>query len=219
MQEIGANTSIVGWRAAAVSRAIIYLLSMTVLASISACDAVAPPDQEALRRQEPSSPWHVRDDFQVLVQLASTGERSKIVQHLEKYLLVEADFVELFGSDKGLVMWAGYRDVVAPKLRAEAADVIIKRVKAGMNIVDVERVGPVFPGRTTRGDHALLAAMKTRVSMYTIRIRPESDRLGLRFNGFVFVRGQWRALLKSDVFIPAPKAPVVRPQDAGAASE
>ncbi len=177
------------------------LMLFICLASI-ACDAVAPPDQEALRRKEASSPWHVRDDFQVLVGLATKGERAGIVQHLEKYLLVESEFIELFGEARGRPMWAGYRDVIAPKLRAEAADVLIKRVNAGMNIVEVERVGPIFPGRTTRGDHAILAAMKRRRPMYTIRIRPDGDQLGLRFNGFVFVQGRWRSLLKSYSFIP-----------------
>ena len=71
-----------------------------------------------------------------------------------------------------------------------------------MTTVDVERVGPVFPGRTTRGDHAMLAAMVTRQPMYTIRLRQPAESLGFRLNGFVFVRGQWKAFLKSYNHLP-----------------
>ena len=178
------------------------LLAIGAGASQTACDAVAPPDREQERRQDPASPWHVHDHFKVLVTHAQAGDVKAVGAGLERYFPEREDFIELFGPTRGESMWAGYRDSIIPKVKVEAARALIKRVKAGMTTVDVERVGPMFPGRTTQGDHAMLGAMVTRRAMYTIRLRKADESLGFRLNGFVFIRGHWRAFLKSYNHLP-----------------
>ena len=169
------------------------------------CDAVTPPDREQLRRQKPASPWHIHDHFTALVKQAESGDIKALVTGLQTYFPERDDFIELFGSTRGESMWVGYRDVIIPRIRTEGAEVMAKRIKAGMTTVDIERVGPIYPGRTTLGDHAMLEAMVARRPMYTIRFRASEESLGFRLNGFVFVRGRWRAFLKSYDFLPEPK--------------
>ena len=129
---------------------------------LAGCDAVAPPDREQLRRQDPASPWHVHDHFKVVVEQAEANNLEAVSAGLQRYFPEREDFIELFGKARGEAMWTGYREVIMPTVRTEGAEVLAKRVKAGMTTVELERVGPMFPGRTTRGDHAMFQAMVTR---------------------------------------------------------
>ncbi|MCB9550953.1 MAG: hypothetical protein H6705_03530 [Myxococcales bacterium] len=84
---------------------------------------------------------------------------------------------------------------------------IIERVRDGFDAVEVERVGPAYPDRTTPGDERMLEALVPRgLAMYTVRLRAPNGKLGLRFNGFVYHDGRWRALLKTYDYLPAPDA-------------
>ena len=181
------------------------LLLIVSVVQLAGCDAVAPPDREQLRRQDPASPWHVHDHFKVVVEQAEANNLEAVSAGLQRYFPEREDFIELFGKARGEAMWTGYREVIMPTVRTEGAEVLAKRVKAGMTTVELERVGPMFPGRTTRGDHAMFQAMVTRRPMYTIRLRPAEESLGFRLNGFVFVRGKWKAFLKSYEHLPEVK--------------
>lgn len=183
-----------------------------------ACESLqAPPaDPDAIRG--PDDPRHLRHAFETVVEAARRSDDAAIVAELEKFLATREELQALFGDDVGAAIWPGYGDTVAGDLRKQAAPVIIERVAAGFTEVHVERVGPAYPAQTTPGDRALLEAFVPRgLAMYTVRLRKPGDTLGLRFNGFVYHGGRWRALLKAYDHLPEP-APAEPAAPEGAAT-
>lgn len=166
-------------------------------------------------------PWHLQDRFERVVAAARAGERDAILGLFEPMLVTRDELVALFGPTAGEAAWPGYSDQIAGKLRVEAADVIIERVRDGFDAVEVERVGPAYPDRTTPGDERMLEMLVPRgLAMYTVRLRAPNGQLGLRFNGFVYHDGRWRALLKTYDYLPAPDAATpAAPTDAAPTGE
>ena len=118
--------------------------------------------------------------------------------------MTQKDFETLFPKPNAHRLWAGYRDKMAHDIKKEAAAAILKRVQSGYTDIAYERVGPTNHKETNKGDYALLKAMKTPAQMYSFRfIKPEGIKLGFRLNGFVYVNDAWRALFKSDVYLPS----------------
>ena len=182
-------------------------LMFLVLFIMLGCDGFRPPASDIKKPTKPSS-WHkLRDDFRALVKEAQSGQEKAVMERLEKYLMTEGDLIHIFGQDMGQGLWTGYRDVVAATLRKEAARIVMERVKSGMNQVEIERVGPLYPSRTTRGDKAIFAAMKNRHRMYTVRLHKVGEPIGFRLNGFVFVKSRWRGLFKAYNHFPPPTPP------------
>lgn len=196
------------------------LLSALLLPAllVTGCESLQPPpaDPDAIRG--PDDPRHLRKAFQTVVEAAQRGDEAAILAELERFLLTREELVALFGPEAGPAVWPGYSDAVAGNLRKQAAPVIIERVKDGYSEVYVERVGPAYPARTTPGDRALLDRFVPRgLAMYTVRLRKPGGTLGLRFNGFVYHDGRWRALLKAYDHLPDP--PAEAPEEAPEAPE
>ena len=188
-----------GWRQA--TRPIL-LLSLFI--SLSACSGFQAPEEDPNKPPAPEHPETVKRDLITLVADAQKGDTKAIDERFEKYLMTKADFDTLFPAKTVKVLWTGYRDKMSHDLKKESAGAIVKRVKAGYTNISYESVGPTNHKETTRGDYALLKAMKTPVPMYSFRfVKPNGPKLGFRLNGFVYVNGAWRALLKSDQYLPA----------------
>lgn len=197
---------------AALTPALTAALGLTALATLPGC--AADPDAEATDAapKTPDDPAHLQERFERLVAAARAGERDAVLGLIEPLLLTRDDLVTLFGPTAGEAAWPGYSDQIAGRLRVEAADVIIERVRDGFDTVDVERVGPAYPDRTTPGDQRMLEALVPRgLAMYTVRLREPNGKLGLRFNGFIFHGGRWRALLKAYDFLPREPEPEATP--------
>jgi len=190
---------------------ICVVLALTCVGTVS-CDAIKPPDKTAENRAKQSSPYKIVRDFKELVAAARANDRKKILRTIETYLLTAPEFDLLFGEKLGRTLWSKYRDVIAAKLRKEIVDVLISRVKAGFDQIDIIQVSTVRPKDTTRGDLAIINAMKHRPTMFSIRLRKKNEALGLRFNGFIHVKGRWRSLFKAYDFLPKePPVPVGKP--------
>ena len=61
------------------------LLLIVSVVQLAGCDAVAPPDREQLRRQDPASPWHVHDHFKVVVEQAEDNNLEAVSAGLQRY--------------------------------------------------------------------------------------------------------------------------------------
>lgn len=169
------------------------------------CDPVQAPGGESDALRGPDDPRHLEQAFSAIIDAAKRKDAEAVLGGLEKFLLTREELVALFGPEVGRAVWPGYSDEVAGSLRREAAEVIIERVGDGFTAVTLERVGPAYPAHTTPGDRRLLDAFVPRgLAMYTVRLHPPEQSLGLRFNGFVYHDGRWRALLKAYDHLPAP---------------
>lgn len=179
-----------------------------VLLALGGCDRIQPPDPDVAAPDGPDDPQHLQAAFEEIVAAARREDAAAVLAGLERFLLTREELVALFGPERGEAVWPGYSDEVAGALRAEAAQVIIARVRDGLTEVRVDRVGPAYPARTTPGDQAMLDAFVPRgLAMYSVWLRKPGETLGLRFNGFIFRDGRWRALLKAYAHFPQADAP------------
>ncbi len=164
------------------------------------CHSIVPPE-ETDTPQSPDDWLHVRDAFREIIGHAQRGDRAAVLKTLDRFVLTEPEMIELFGPERGPEVYAGYRDEIIKDLRAQAPDVIIEKVKAGFIEVEVDRLGPARAANTTPGDKVMIEALAKKRAMFNLRIRPPGQRLGLRFDGFVFLGGKWRFLFKSYLFL------------------
>ncbi|MEZ4465726.1 MAG: hypothetical protein R3F60_00015 [bacterium] len=181
-------------------------LLLLVPPCFTACErSAAPAASEEDGPFKPDSPQALRDALQADVQrLVETRDPAIAVEALSRYALTEPELVELFGPELAAQAWPGYRDQVLGGLKAEAGAVLLREaVENGRTEVWVEAIGPAWPGRTTRGDQRYLDAMKVKRPLYTIRLQKPGETLGVRLNGFVYLNGQWKALLKAYDHLPA----------------
>ncbi len=195
------------------------LLSLAVALGGIACGPLEAPEPDKNTPQSPDDHIALRLAFEKVADAAKGGDPAAVVRALEPFLATRDELVTLFGPEAGARAWKGYSDTIAATLRAEAGEVIVRQVKDGLTEVAVELVGPEFPARTTPGDQRLLDAMRAKRPMYSVRLRRPGELLGLRLNGFVYIDGKWRALLKTyDHLDPPPDAepPPPPPTDAGA---
>jgi hypothetical protein len=176
-----------------------------LLCGLVGCDAVKPPDKSVESRAKKSSNYQLIRDFQGMIAAAKKNDEAAILRQMERYLLIKSDFQYLFGDELADLLWPKYRDIIAVDIRKEVSRIFLKRVHAGFDQIDCIRVSTVRPKDTTRGDLALMEAMKRRPDMHTIRLRSKDAELGLRFNGFVYIGERWRALFKTHTYLPAPQ--------------
>ena len=179
-----------------------YTIAAFCLGAALGCDAVKPPDVASKARAEPSSYHRLIDSFDALVKGVKAGDKSIVLKTMESYLMTQADFEVLFPAAVASQLWPKYRDEIAADMRKEANQLLTSRIESGFDTVDCIRVSTVKPKETTRGDLAIMNAMKRPPKMYTIRLRSADAELGLRFNGFVYVNGRWRSLFKAYNHLP-----------------
>lgn len=202
----------------------ILALSIALLMAgfvVTGCGPLQKPETDDDTPTGPDDPRALKQTMESLVKAAQAGDEAAVLEKLEAHLATREMLVELFGDTKGERVWAGYSDTIAASLRAEAPKTIVQQVKTrGLTEVVVDQVGPAYPANTTPGDQLMLDAMVNKQAMYTVRFRKPGEELGLRLNGFVFLDGRWRSLLKSyDHMAPPPPpedaAPETPADDAG----
>ena len=183
-------------------RAMIYLTCLALALVCAACEAIKPPDKRAAQIAKTSSPYQITRDFKQMLNAAQRDDSAAVLRMIEGYFLNAAEFEVLFGPKLGKTLWPKYRDVIMRDVRKEIVRILATRAKAGFTEMDLIRVSTVRPKDTTRGDLALMNALKKRPEMYTLRIRKKDAGLGLRLNGFVYVNNRWRSFFKTYDFLP-----------------
>lgn len=183
-----------------------FLLAL-MLALLPACDRNPAADPGAV--DGPDSATALIQLFEGMVaRLQANRDPAEATAFIEGFFLEEPHFAELFTPEVTARVWPAYRDVVAAQARAEVGAVLLREVlENGRTEVKVEGVGPAWPAATTRGDQALLDAMRVKHRLYTVRLQKPGEALGVRLNGFVYLGGRWRALLKAYEHLDPPPAP------------
>lgn len=177
------------------------------------------PDSGYVEPPRPDSDWVVHNDLLDLVEEAKRKDAEAILRRMEKYFLTEEEMLALFGPEAGPAAWTGYAEEIIPKLRAEAVPFIIERVAEGYTEVFVGMAGPSYPARTTRGDHRILESFVQKRPIYSAWLRKPGESLGLRLNGFLYLDGRWRTLLKTYEYLPERPAAGAEAAGEGAAAE
>ena len=190
MQRTGCSNTAFEWCRLAVVCGILAMSAFHV-----SCDGFGPPNTEN-QPDAPESPRAAQALLQTLLVQAKSKDSAAIAETLSALLLTEEDFKCLFEPELVATLWPRYRDGLAKDFQREAPAVFIERAAAGFNEVSYHRNGPNNRAETNRSDQAVLSSMKTVHPMYSFRIARRGEALGIRLNGFVYVNGHWRTLLK-----------------------
>ena len=125
---------------------------------------------------------------------------------MKTYALDESEFISLFGEDMARTAWPKYKSKILEPMMEESNAVFSERIAAGYTEIEVVGVSTSRPQATTAGDIAMLEAVKVPVEMYTVRLHRPDENLGLRLNGFVYLDGRWRSLMKTYEQLPESEA-------------
>ena len=125
------------------------------------------------------------------------GQKDKVAALLEPLVLPDATtwFKKVFGDDIGTKLGAEYNSQ-SSTIPTGLAGIFEGRVKDGRTIVSVTKVeSPTDPNATGLQKRAL-AAMKTKVPLYSVRFAEKPGMPGYTLWSFVYVDGQFRLVGK-----------------------
>lgn len=171
------------------------LALLSILGLLLGCNAAQQAPAE-LPPDHPRRLVHAFDAF--LAQQQKTPSPEAAQAFMEGFALTQEQLIRLFGPERGARLWPAYRDTVFGAVKAEAGTVLVREItQNGRTEPWVEKIGPAWPAATTKGDLKLLDNMVAKRPMYTVRLRKPGEQLGLRLNGFIYIDGGFKALLKS----------------------
>ena len=115
---------------------------------------------------------------------------------LKDHLFTEAQLQSLLISPHKDALIEEYSTRMAPAFIAEAPTVMTEMLDHGANDWSLIRVGPKGGSAISPGALDLLEAIPNRLPLYTVRLSPRGESIGLRMGEWVFFEGQWRTTLK-----------------------
>ena len=128
------------------------------------------------------------------------GQKDKVAALLKPLVLPDATtwFKKVFGDDIGAKLGAEYSKM-SPTLATDLAGIFEGRVKDGRTIVSVTKVESATDPNATGLQKQALAAMKTKVPLYTVRFVEKPGMPGYTLWSFVYVDGQFRLVGKMPI--------------------
>jgi hypothetical protein len=128
------------------------------------------------------------------------GQQDKVAALLKPLVLPDATtwFKNVFGDEVGAKLAAEYNRM-SPSLVTDLAGIFAGRVKDGRTIVSVTKVESATDPNATGLQQQALAAMKTKVPLYTVRFVEKPGMPGYTLWSFVWVDGQFRLVGKMPI--------------------
>lgn len=145
-------------------------------------------------------PAHAANDPATLQKLmedtlaaVKAGQKEKVAALLRPLVLPDATawFKKVFGEDIGAKLGKDYSSM-SSTLPTDLAGIFEGRVKDGRTIVSVTKVESATDPNATGLQKQALAAMKTKVPLYTVRFAEKAGMPGYTLWSFVYVDGQFR---------------------------
>lgn len=125
------------------------------------------------------------------------GQKDKVAALLKPLVLPDATtwFKKVFGDDIGAKLGAEYNSM-SSTLPTDLAGIFEGRVKDGRTIVSVTKVESATDPHATGLQKQALAAMKTKVPLYSVRFAEKAGMPGYTLWSFMYVDGQFRLVGK-----------------------
>ena len=125
------------------------------------------------------------------------GQKDKVAALLRPLVLPDATawFKKVFGEDIGAKLGGEYNSM-SSTLATDLAGIFEARVKDGRTMVSVTKIESATDPNATGLQKQALAAMKTKVPLYTVRLAEKPGMPGYTLWSFVYVDGQFRLVGK-----------------------
>lgn len=128
-----------------------------------------------------------------LLAASKAGEKDKVSTLVKGFVLPghEAWFKKVFGDEKGTKLAEMYAKIL-PKIEAELTKAFEERVAKGQTEVKVFKIEKADDPNATGAQKDALAAMKSPVPLYTLKMAKAGEESGFSMWSFVYVDGGFR---------------------------
>ena len=153
-----------------------------------------------------------------IVIAAQRDDREKVHDLMASMIMTENDLIALFGDEKGRWLKPRYDHMIGRVANIGALELVAQVAEKKYDDVEVFVMDAVGDNPM---DKAVLAALKVRPTMYSVRVKKKAEKLGMRYDFFIHRDGRWMMgnqiggyLLPEGTSVPTKGAP--RPMDAPA---
>jgi hypothetical protein len=178
-----------------------YLLCTLLL--LSACSRIMGTDklgggggEEAKQKAEEQARSYGSDAaglesfFKDVLTAAKKDDRHRVHDLFATLLLTAEDLQALLGPAEGRRLAPRYEGLMGAMINRGAIELCGQIYEHKYDTIDVIAID----GEASPADRALAAALVGKQPLYAVRLRKATDKLGLRYDGFVYHGGRWRTL-------------------------
>jgi hypothetical protein len=146
-----------------------------------------------------------------ILTAAQRDERETVHERMNALRMSDDDLVALFGEQRGRWLAPRYAPMFSRLANIGAMELVAQI--ADQKYDDVE-VFQVAEGSASPSDKAVLAALRAKVAVYGVRVKKKQEKLGLRYDFFVYRNGRWvtgnqlgKVLAAASAALPAGESP------------
>ena len=148
-------------------------------------DGTSPPPPPRAYSGDPAGLAALWGD---ILTAAHRDEREKVHDLMASLWMTDDDLAALFGPAEARRLAPRYAPLVARLVNIGAMELVAQVVDKKYDDVAVVAVDGTGGSAI---DRATVAALPPHTPIYTVRVKRKTDKLGLRYDFFVFRRGRW----------------------------
>lgn len=142
-----------------------------------------------------------------ILAACKADDRGRVHELMRSFLMTQPELATLLGPTQGAALWARYQQMMGSLVNAGAVELVAHVFEKKYDDIAVTRVDQLPSAEQADTDRAVLAAMSSKLPMYTVRVKRKTEAKGLRYDFFVYLNGYWRSGNLLGKFLP----PVAKP--------
>lgn len=122
-----------------------------------------------------------------ILRAAQRDERERVHLLMASLIMTDEDLDALFGVEQAKTLRPRYLPMIGTLVNIGAMELVAQIVDKKYDDIEVFRVDD----QGSTADRATLAALPRGTAVYGLRVKKKSERLGLRYDFFVYRKGRW----------------------------
>jgi hypothetical protein len=114
-------------------------------------------------------------------------ERERVHTLMASFIMSDDDLVAVFGDEKGRWLQPRYLPMISTLVNQGSMELVAQISDRKYDDVEVFAIDE----KGTDVDQALLAALKVKQPVYSVRVKKKGEARGLRYDGFLYRNGHW----------------------------
>lgn len=134
-------------------------------------------------------------------------DRVRVHELMRSFIMTQGELTSVVGPEQSGKLWARYQAMLGSLVNAGAVELVAHVFEKKYDDIAVTRIDQLPPAEQTDTDRAVLAAMSSKLPMYTVRVKRKTEAKGLRYDFFVYLNGYWRSGNLLGKFLPPQPLP------------
>lgn len=171
-----------------------------------ACKRPVPPPPMVQAGMYAATAEDLRRVWQDIVATCKADDRGRVHDYLASFILTKAQLSQLIGPALSSRYWARYEAIMHSFANIGAVELVAYLYEHKIDDVVVARVDRLAAAEQGELTAKLVRGLVTPTEIYRVRLKKKADpaTTGLRYDGFVYVEGYWKAFLLLSTFFPSP---------------